>query len=233
MPYRSGPKRGSPDRESGRLRTRPPPAAGMAMIRQPPTREDLYMRRHGDLRLLADEELMERVRSGEAGAFEIVYDRHADPAFSLAYRMLGSRSAAEDVVQDAFLAAWRNARRYQPGLGSVRTWLLGIVHHRAVDALRRHTVHERRRGGDETAAERQPAAELTDVEAVRRDEARGVRAALDGLPAEQARVIELAYYGGFTHNEIADMLETPLGTVKGRMRLGLEKLRDHLERAAS
>jgi RNA polymerase sigma-70 factor (ECF subfamily) len=187
----------------------------------------------GDLRLMADEELMALVRGGDAAAFEVVYDRHADRAFSLAYRMLGARGPAEDVVQEGFLALWRSGQRYRPERGSVRSWLLGIVHHRAVDALRRHMVHQRRRVGDETAAESQPADELTDVEVARRDEARGVRAALDGLPAEQSRVIELSYYGGFTQAEIADMLEMPLGTVKGRMRLGLEKMRRELVETAS
>ena len=191
------------------------------------------MPRSRDLKLLADEDLMELVRRGEAAAFEVVYDRHADAAFSLAYRIVGGRGAAEDVVQEAFLALWRTGSRYEAGRGSLRTWVLSIVHHRAIDALRRHVVHERRRGGDETTAERQPADELTDVEVARRDEARGVRAALRGLPHEQLRVIELAYFGGFTQAEIADMLETPLGTVKGRMRLGLEKMRDRLGEVAS
>ena len=172
------------------------------------------------------------VCGGDARAFEIVYDRHADAAFSLAYRMLGARGAAEDVVQEAFLVVWRSGRAYRPERGSVRTWLLGIVHHRAVDALRRQLVHQRRRALDESAAERRPAAELTDVQAARREEAREVRSALGGLPPDQSRVIELAYFGGFTHSEIAAMLDMPLGTVKGRMRLGLDKLRRELVGAA-
>lgn len=191
------------------------------------------MPKRRDLDLLADEELMGLVSRGDAAAFEVVYDRHADPAFSLAYRMVGTRGAAEDVVQEAFLAVWRAAARYRSERASLRTWLLGIVHHRAVDALRRHVVHDRRRGGDDTVAERQPAEELTDVEVARRDEARGVRAALGSLPADQVRVIELAYFGGFTQAEIADMLKMPLGTVKGRMRLGLAKMRQELGEVAS
>ena len=176
---------------------------------------------------------MDLVRRGEAPAFEVVYDRHSDAAFSLAYRILGTRGAAEDAVQEAFLGLWRNGGRFQPGRGSLRTWILSIVHHRAIDVLRRHVVHEKRRGGDELTAERQPSGELTDVEVARRDEAAGVRAALTGLPRDQSRVIELAYFGGFTQAEIADMLETPLGTVKGRMRLGLDKMRNQLAEAAS
>ena len=186
-----------------------------------------------NLTLMADEDLMMLVRRGDAAAFEAVYDRHAARAFSLAYRMMGARGPAEDVVQDGFLAVWRSGEKYKPERGSVRSWLMGIIHHRAVDLLRKHVMHQRRRAGDETAAENLPADELTEVEAVRRGEAREVRAALDGLPAEQVRVIELAYFGGFTHTEIADMLEMPLGTVKGRMRLGLEKMRHELVHVAS
>jgi RNA polymerase sigma-70 factor (ECF subfamily) len=178
-----------------------------------------------DLRVLADEELMQLVRRGSAEAFEVVYDRHADAAFSLAYRICGQRALAEDVVQESCLALWRSGARYDRSRGSVRTWLLGIVHNRAIDALRRRTVRDRGLISEEGVAERLPAAELTDVEAARRDEAREVREALEQLPEEQGRVIELAYFGGLTHVQIASMLETPVGTVKGRMRLGLAKMR--------
>ena len=181
---------------------------------------------------LADEELMHLVQEGDADAFEMVYDRHGVAAFSLAYRMVANRSAAEDVVQEALLSIWRSRARYARERGSVRNWILGIVHNRAIDSLRRSVVHDRRRASAEGLEEREVAPELTDVEALRRDEARTVRKALGGLPGEQSRVIELAYFGGFTHTEIADMLETPVGTVKGRMRLGLEKMRRALEEAA-
>jgi RNA polymerase sigma-70 factor, ECF subfamily len=132
-------------------------------------------------------------------------------------------------VQESFLSLWRSGARYDRTRGSVRTWVLGIVHNRAVDALRRSSVHDRRRSSDEGIEERFEARERTDVEAARRDEAREVRRALELLPPDQSRVIELAYFGGFTHSEIASMLETPIGTIKGRMRLGLEKLRGHLD----
>jgi RNA polymerase sigma-70 factor, ECF subfamily len=177
------------------------------------------------LRKLADEELMELVCGDEAVAFEIVLERHADAAFSLAYRMIGRRALAEDVVQEALLSLWRTGARYDRSRGSVRNWVLGITHHRAVDALRRDGVRTSKNVSDEGIGERLEAPERTDVEVVRRDEAREVRTALDDLPAEQTRVIELAYFGGFTHTEIASMLELPIGTVKGRMRLGLEKMR--------
>ena len=178
---------------------------------------------------LADEDLMQLVRRGDAAAFELVYERHATAAFSLAYRMVGNRNVAEDVVQEAMLSLWRSGARYDRTRGSVRTWILGIVHNRSIDALRRSTVHDKRRASDETAAERLEAEERTDVEAARRGEAREVRAAMESLPPEQSRVIELAYFGGFTHSEIATMLDMPLGTVKGRMRLGLDKLRGQLD----
>src|SRR3954451_18253060 len=177
---------------------------------------------------LADEDLMQLVRRGDARAFEVLYDRHSGVAFSLAYRMVGTRATAEGGVQEGFLALWRSAPRYDRGRGSVRTWVLGIVHHRAIDALRRGTVHDRRRASDEGIEERFSAEERTAVEGARRDEAREVRTALDTLPPEQLRVIELAYFGGFSHSEIAQMLETPIGTVKGRMRLGLAKMREAL-----
>jgi RNA polymerase sigma-70 factor (ECF subfamily) len=181
-----------------------------------------------ELRDLADEDLMPLVRRGEANAFEVIYERHSGAAFSLAYRMCGTRAQAEDVVQEAFLSMWRSGARYDRARGSVRTWMLGIVHNRAIDSLRRSVVHDRRRASDEGIEERFEARERTEVEVARLDEAQEIRDALQTLPAEQCRVIELAYFGGFTQTEIADMLETPIGTVKGRMRLGLEKMRAQL-----
>jgi RNA polymerase sigma-70 factor (ECF subfamily) len=180
------------------------------------------------LQSLADEELMALVAKGQARAFETIYERHGGAAFSLAYRMCGSRSLAEDVAQEAFLSIWRSGGRYDRARGSVRTWVLGIVHNRAIDALRRTVVHDRRRASDEGIEERFEARERTDVEAARREEASTIRGMLQTLPDEQSRVIELAYFGGFTHSEIAEMLGAPIGTVKGRMRLGLEKLRGQL-----
>jgi RNA polymerase sigma-70 factor, ECF subfamily len=177
---------------------------------------------------LADEDLMHLVRKGDSAAFAVVYERHATAAFSLAYRMVGTRNAAEDVVQDAFLSLWRSGGRYERSRGSVRTWVLGIVHNRAIDALRRSMRHDRHRASDEGIEERFEAKELTDVDAARNEEAREVRDALNTLPDEQCKVIELAYFGGVSQSEIAAMLETPIGTVKGRMRLGLEKMRGQL-----
>jgi RNA polymerase sigma-70 factor (ECF subfamily) len=107
----------------------------------------------------------------------------------------------------------------------VRTWVLGIVHHRTIDALRRNTSHDRHRASAEGIEERHEAPERTDAEVARREDAREVREALDTLPETQLQVVRLAYFGGFTHSQIAEMLDMPIGTVKGRMRLGLEKLR--------
>ncbi|MFP5364785.1 MAG: RNA polymerase sigma factor [Thermoleophilia bacterium] len=181
-----------------------------------------------ELRDLADEDLMQLVRRANADAFEVVYERHSNAAFSLAYRMCGSRAAAEDVVQEAFVSLWRSGARYDRARGSVRTWVLGIVHNRAIDSLRRSVVHDRRRASDEGLEERFEARERTEVEVARLDEAAEIRQALQTLPSEQSRVIELAYFGGFTQTEIASMIDTPIGTVKGRMRLGLEKMRAQL-----
>ena len=181
-----------------------------------------------DIRDLADEEVMQLVQRGDPRAFELLYDRHGGAAYSLAYRIVGKQAAAEDVVQEALLSIWRSRLRYDQTRGSVRTWILGIVHNRAIDVLRRTVVHERRRASNEGIEERFEARERTEVEAARREEASTIRGMLETLPDEQSRVIELAYFGGFTHSEIAEMLGAPIGTVKGRMRLGLEKLRGQL-----
>ena len=142
--------------------------------------------------------------------------------------MVGNRVTAEDVTQEAFLSIWRSRLRYDQTRGSVRTWVLGIVHNRAVDALRRNVVHDRRRETMEGVEERHEARERTDVEVARREEARTIRTALDTLPDEQRKTIELAYFGGYSHSQIADLLSEPVGTVKGRMRLGLDKMRRQL-----
>ena len=181
-----------------------------------------------DIRDLADEEVMQLVQDGNPRAFELLYDRHGGAAFSLSYRMVGNRVTAEDITQEAFLSIWRSRLRYDQARGSVRTWVLGIVHNRAVDALRRNVVHDRRRETMEGIEERHEARERTDLEVARREEARNIRTALDTLPDEQRRTIELAYFGGFSHSQIAELLEEPIGTVKGRMRLGLDKMRRQL-----
>jgi RNA polymerase sigma-70 factor (ECF subfamily) len=173
---------------------------------------------------------MDRVAAADPDAFAVILQRHGDIAFSLAHRMCGSRTIAEDVTQEAFLALWRMASRYDAERGSVRNWTLRIVRNRAIDTLRangRHRAH--------TAQDLDP--ELLDIPsnhdterlAFGSLEAQTLRNGLTELPDEQRQAIELAYFGGFTQSEIADMLDQPLGTIKGRMRLGLHKLRDHCE----
>ncbi|HEX4011315.1 MAG TPA: sigma-70 family RNA polymerase sigma factor [Solirubrobacteraceae bacterium] len=168
---------------------------------------------------------MSRVHDGDARAFEVVFDRHADAAFSLAYRMCGRRNSAEDVVQEAFLSLWRSGARYDAGRGSVRSWVLGVVRNRAIDLFRRESGRSGRDVNADGIVERIPGPEDTAAEVERQQGASEVRTALRDLPAEQRQVIELAYFGGFTHSQIAEMLQLPPGTVKGRMRLGLTKLR--------
>jgi RNA polymerase sigma-70 factor (ECF subfamily) len=175
---------------------------------------------------LADEELMPLIAERDAEAFEVFYDRHGGVAYSLAYRIVGSRQAAEDVTQEAFISIWRSGARFDPTRGSVRSWTLGIVRNRAIDALRRDAGKAPKLDFDDDALlEQRSSEELTEEEVVRRDEAAGVRGALQELPSDQSKVIQLAYFGGFSHSEIAEMLGMPLGTVKGRMRLGMEKIR--------
>jgi RNA polymerase sigma-70 factor, ECF subfamily len=175
---------------------------------------------------LADEDLMTLVERRDADAFAILYDRHGGAAYSLAQRIVGDPSVAEDVTQEAFLSVWRSGARFDPTRGSVRTWTLGIVRNRSIDALRRLAGSAPKLDlDDDGLLEAQPAGERTEGEAIRRETARTVRGALRDLPAEQSEVIGLAYFGGFSHSEIAEILGMPLGTVKGRMRLGLEKIR--------
>jgi len=174
---------------------------------------------------------MELVQAGDANAFEVLYDRHCNAAFSLAYRICGRRASAEETLQDAFLAVWRTSERYDRGRGSVRNWLLRIVHNRAVDALRRGVMRDSHAQQEEGAVDRLQGPQDTETQAFDLVQADQLQGALRALPPEQSRVVELAYYGGFTHTEIASMLETPVGTVKGRMRLALTKLRVAMDEA--
>jgi len=181
------------------------------------------------LHRLADEDLMPLVERKDAAAFELVYDRHGGAAYSLAYRIVGDRNAAEDVTQEAFLSLWRTGAKYDRARGSVRTWLLGVVRNRAIDSLRREATRAPTVELElERLPDKGPYTELTDAEALRQEAAREVRGVLKMLPADQLKVIELAYFGGLSHSEIAEALGMPLGTVKGRMRLAMEKIRTAL-----
>jgi RNA polymerase sigma-70 factor, ECF subfamily len=178
---------------------------------------------------LADEELMPLVGRRDPEAFEVLYDRHGGAAYSLAYRIVGNPAAAEEVTQEAFISVWRSGARFDAARGSVRSWLLSVVRNRAIDFLRSKAGKAPKLDfDDDSALEQRPAAERTEEEALRRETAVEVRGALGKLPGEQSKVIELAYFGGFSHSEIAEMLQLPMGTVKGRMRLGLEKIRGEL-----
>lgn len=177
---------------------------------------------------LADEDLISLVEAGDHDALAGLYDRHCRAAYSLARRMMRQNQAAEDVVQESFLKVWRSAGNYRPERGSARTWILSMVHSRGVDHLRSASARLRAQDRLEvSAAKVQPSEAFTETwHSLRRE---GVREALGTLPSEQLEALDLAYFHGYTHREIAELLELPLGTVKGRMRLGLKKLGDHLE----
>jgi RNA polymerase sigma-70 factor (ECF subfamily) len=178
--------------------------------------------------LLADEALISLVQTGDAEAFATLYDRHGRAAFSLAYRMMGERQAAEDLAQDAFIKVWRGSGSYRGGKGSVRTWILSIVHNRGVDLLRSMATRGRMRDKFEASAPKSEPSEAF-TETWRNSQRDQVRKALNTLPQEQLKILELAYFSGYTHVEIAELVGVPLGTVKGRMRLGLKKLGAYFE----
>jgi RNA polymerase sigma-70 factor (ECF subfamily) len=178
--------------------------------------------------ILADEDLISLVEAADAEAFATLYDRHSRAAFSLAYRMMGERQASEDLAQDAFLKVWRSASSYRAERGSVRTWILSIVHNRGIDQIRSQASRRRTQEEIEASAPRSQPSEAF-AETWRNSQREQVREALGTLPPEQLKILELAYFSGYTHMEISDLLDLPLGTVKGRMRLGLKKFRDYFE----
>ena len=169
-----------------------------------------------------DNALLQALAGRDLSALSELYDRYGRISYTLAYRILGESESAEDVVQDAFLSAWRGAGTFRRERGNARSWLLSIVHHRSVDLLRRRTAF--RPAPLEAAGD--TAADIdTAEEAARNVDRRTVRDALGTLPEAQRRTIELAYFGGYTQSELADLMGVPLGTVKGRMRIGLQKMR--------
>src|SRR5919112_4586459 len=174
--------------------------------------------------ILADEDLISLVGAAAAEAFATLSARHSRAAFSLAYRMMGEHQASEDLTQDAFLKVWRSAKSYRAERGSVRTWILSIVHNRGIDQLRSHASRRRTQDKLEASAPRSQPSEAF-AETWRNSRRDQVREALEALPPEQSKILDLAYYSGCTHVEIAGLLNIPLGTVKGRMRLGIEKMR--------
>src|ERR1700733_6493131 len=183
---------------------------------------------------LADGELMPLIGEKDPEAFEVFYDRHGGVAYSLACRSVGEKAAAEDVTQEAFISIWKSGARFDRARGSVRSWMLSIVRNRAIDALRsRAGKAPKLTFDDEAILEQRAAEELTEEEAMRHETASEIRGALGELPGEQSKVIELAYFGGFSQSEISRMLGGPLGTVNGRMRLDLEKRRGELAKGVA
>ena len=180
-------------------------------------------------RELSDAELVAGLVAGEVDAIRLLYQRYGTLAYSLAFRILGDHGRAEDVVQDAFMRVWSYARSFDAGRGSVRTWLLTAVRNRAVDYLRGRPGQERQ----ELELSREILAQGGGSDPWREVseslERQAVRQALATLPQEQRQVVELAYYGGYTQPEIAEMVRVPLGTVKGRTRLALEKLASYFQ----
>ena len=176
-----------------------------------------------------DEELIAAIAERELNALDALYDRYHRVAFSMAYRVLGDRGTAEDVVQDAFLSVWRQAKSFRRERGSARTWLMSIVHHRSIDKLRSHANAPNLVPIDE-AQERESESPGTWQTVWSTLTGETVRGALSRLPTDQRKSIELAFFSGYTHVEIASLMNVPLGTVKGRMRMGLQKLKALLER---
>jgi RNA polymerase sigma-70 factor (ECF subfamily) len=178
-----------------------------------------------------DEELISAICLGAEWAIELLYQRYYRLAYALAYRILCESTAAEDIVQEAFLSIWRKAASYLKQHGSVYSWIQAIVHHRAIDKVRSSANRDRNWTPLQTEGEQDPPSEQPDVWEQAWNQERGqlIRAVLAQLPPEQRLVIEQAYFGGLTHAEIAEKYNIPLGTVKGRMRLGLQKMRRLLE----
>jgi len=172
-----------------------------------------------------DEDLLVAIAGGDERALGELYDRLGGVAYRLAVRILRDPALAQDAVQDAFLGVWRTAAAFDPSRGKASTWLLTLVHRRAVDVVRR----EDRRRAEPLEDAPVASGEATDETAEVREERRRVQAALAQLPADQREALELAYYGGLTQSELAERLGVPLGTVKSRMFTGLSKLRDLLE----
>ena len=172
--------------------------------------------------------ILEQVGNGSPEAFEALYDRYSRLAYTVAMRVLSDEAAAEDTVQEAFLSIWRHAISYRPERGSIRNWICSIVRNRAIDRLRGDSGHDRHELVLEDARD-EPSLSDTWSEVVAEMSRQQIRAALDQLPLEQRQTIELAYWCGLSQREIGDAMHVPLGTVKGRARLALMKLREALQ----
>lgn len=178
----------------------------------------------------ADAELVRRLQAGDRGAIDDLYDRFRRPAFALARRVIADDTLAEDVLQDVFLTVWKNPGAFDGSRGSFASWLLAMVHHKAVDVVRREESHRRRQGRaeDDLRLSEPIAARDVEDEAWTRVVSDRVRTAMKALPAPQREALTLAYYGGYTQREVAALTNTPLGTVKTRMLAGMRRLRENL-----
>ena len=180
---------------------------------------------------LSAEVLIHAIAGGAVWAMEPLYQRYNRILYSLAYRMVADHQIAEDLLQDAFLSVWKRATSYSPQSGAVRSWLVSIIHHRTIDYLRgvrRRSILKEANWDEVERDERTAVPDVWD-EAWQNVQSAKVREALMILPTEQRMVIELAYFQGWTHTEIAEGCQIPLGTVKARMRLGLQRLKRKLE----
>ncbi len=182
-----------------------------------------------DYSTLTDEQVLAGLATGEGWAMSVLYDRYARLVFSLAFKILSDRSSAEEAVQEVFVKVWRSARDYDQTRGKFSSWIGGIAHHHAIDELRR------RRARPAVTEDETAAAKIVDDGPVPFDaamqsmEQRRILDALQCIPVDQRRPIEMAYFEGFTQQEIAQRLQQPLGTIKTRMRLGMQKLKGLLE----
>ncbi len=173
-----------------------------------------------------DEKLMRRLQRDDTVAFETLYDRHCGPAFRVAMSICSSPASAEEAVQDAFLSVWRSRKTYRQARGSFKAWMMRIVRNRAIDTFRKENATRHPPTRELNADQPEiPTPSIQDELIARHDDG-ALRSALAELPDAQVEVITLAYYGELSHSEIAAELHLPPGTVKGRMRLGLEKLRE-------
>jgi RNA polymerase sigma-70 factor (ECF subfamily) len=177
-----------------------------------------------------DADLLRRIRAGDRTAVDDLYDRFRRPAFALARRILADDSLAEDVLQEVFLSVWRDPSAYDRARGSFSSWLLAVVHHKAVDAVRREESQRRRQvlAQEDLALDEPGAARDVEEEAWTRVVAEQVRSALGTLSGPQREALTLAYYGGYTQREVAALTGTPLGTVKTRMLTGMRRLKAEL-----
>jgi RNA polymerase sigma-70 factor, ECF subfamily len=176
---------------------------------------------------LDDASVIRAMQAGDRDAVGLLYDRYSSAAYGLAYKITNDATMAEDALQEAFVSIWRQSSRFDPDRGQVRSWLLTIIHHKAIDAVRRRSGRAERalpEGPEELIAARGNPVELAEWSM----EAAAVREAIQRIPDDQRRTIEMAYFMGLTHVEIAKVMNVPAGTVKSRLRIGLEKMRDYL-----